>query len=232
MKRQKVYLLVACLLALLAVLTIVHKKVGLNKTLVVLTGTGYYTDTETAPSGLYPIGGNFNLTLCKSLLNQYLRLTFGGQKDWYKGYFNQQIFLSSKTIIEENLDLTTVQNIAAEFVAKFEGIQQVVTDHSLRTGQWNEGSASLHYGTYHKGRGDLIIELQPGWGVDDNLTGQKGIVKRNNAVVTPLIFMGNGLKPAKIERSVYATEIAPTIAKFLRIPSPNACSDLPLPEVK
>lgn len=210
----------------------IDKKVGLNKTLIVLTGTGYYTDTETPPSGQYPVGGNFNLTLCKSLLNQYLRLTFGGQKDWYKGYFNQQIFLNNKTIIEENLDLTTVQNIAAEFVAKFEGIQQVITDHSLRTGQWNEGSASLHYGTYHKGRGDLIIELQPGWGVDDNSFGQKGMVKRNNAVITPLIFLGNGLKPTKIDRSVYATEIAPTITKFLRIRAPNACSDLPLPEVK
>ena len=212
-------------------LSAIDKKVGLNRTLVVVTGTGYYTDTGNVPEGLNSAGGIFNLSLCKSLLNSFLRLTFGGQKDWYQGYYNQQFYLNHKTVTDENLDLVAIQNKAAEFVAGFEGVQQVVTDHALRTGDWNEGSAALRYGTYHKGRGDLIIELIPGWGVEDNITGQKVNVKRNSAVITPLLFYGNGLKPARIERSVYATEIAPTITSILRIRAPNACSDLPLPEV-
>jgi len=72
----------------------------------------------------------------------------------------------------------------------------------------------------------------PGWGIDDEVTGQNSNIKRNNAVITPLLFFGNGLKPARIDRAVYATEIAPTITNFLRIRAPNACSDLPLPEVR
>ena len=212
-------------------LNTIDKKVGLNKTLIVLTGTGYYTDTGVSFDTQYTVGGTFFPNNTKALLNMFLRATYG-QKDWLHGYYNQQFFLNRSTIEAENIDLATIQDKAAEFIALSDGVQQVITDQSLRTGQWNEGSASLHYGTYPKGRGDLIIELKPGWGVDESVTGQKGNVKRNNAVFTPLFFYGNGLKPARIDRSVYATEIAPTITHILRIRAPNACSDLSLPEVR
>ena len=207
------------------------RKVGLDKTLIYVTGTGYYTDKEVAAEGQNNIGGTFSPKFCTAMLNAYLRPLYG-QKNWLKGYYEQQIFLNHKTIEDENLELATIQNTAAEFIAKFSGVQQVVTDHILRTGDWNEGSAALRYGTYHIGRGDLIIELQPGWAIENDGANQQTNIKRNNAVITPLMFLGNGLKPARIERSVYATEIAPTITNILRIRAPNACSDLPLPEVR
>ena len=209
----------------------IDRKVGLNKTLIVVTGTGYYTDSEKAVEGVNTAGGTFHPNGCTALLNMYLRLVYG-QKNWIKGYYNQQIFLDRKTIEDEKLDLATVQNKAAEFIAEFSGVQQVITDLSLRAGEWNEGSAKLRYGTHHIGRGDLIIELQPGWSIENSVTGQKSDIKRNNAVLTPLVFFGNGLKPARIERSVYATEIAPTVTNVLRIRAPSACSDLPLTEIK
>ena len=212
-------------------LNAIDKKIGLSKTLVVLTGTGYYTDTEIIPEGPNVTGGTFDPKFCTALLNMYLRNLYS-PKDWVKGYYNQQIYLNHKTIEDEKLDLAVVQNTAAELVAQMSGVQQVVTDASLRTGEWNEGSAALRYGTYHKGRGDLIIELQPGWGVKEETSGKKVNIKRNNAVITPLFFYGYGLKPARIERLVYVTEIAPTITNVLRIRAPNACSDLPLPEVR
>ena len=212
-------------------LEVIDKKIGLNHALVVLTGTGYHTDTEIIPQGETATGGTFHPKRCTALLNMYLMALYG-QKNWVKGYYNRQLFLNHKTIEDEKADLHVIQNKAAEFIAEFSGVQQVTTDLSLRAGQWNEGSATLRYGTYHLGRGDLIIELQPGWGIEDDLSGQTAKIKRNNAVITPLIFIGNNLKPKRIERSVYATEIAPTITNALRIRAPNACSDLPLSEIR
>ena len=209
----------------------IDRKVGLSKTLIVVTGTGYYSDTEILPDNDSSTGGTFHPKRCTALLNMYLMAIYG-QKSWVKGYYNQQIFLNRKTIEDEKLDLALIQSKAAEFIAEFSGVQQVTTDLSLRAGEWNEGSASLRYGTHHIGRGDLIIELQPGWGIEDETTGRKTNIKRNNAVITPLMFLGNGLKPIRIERSVYATEIAPTVSNALRIRAPNACSDLPLSEVR
>ena len=212
-------------------LSTIDKKVGLDKTLIVVTGTGYYTDNEIIPDGPNTPGGTFRPKNTMALLNMYLRALYG-PKDWTKGYYNQQIFLNHTTIDDEKIDLATIQNKAAAWVADFSGVQQVVTNETLRAGNWNEGNAALHYGTYYKNRGDLIIELKPGWGVEQEITGQKVDVKRNSAVITPLFFYGYGLKPAQIERSVYATEIAPTITNILRIRAPDACSDLPLPEVR
>jgi hypothetical protein len=213
-------------------LDVINRKVGLDKTLVVVTGTGYYTDTEITPDGETSTGGTFHPKRCTALLNMYLMAIYG-QKNWVKGYYNQQIFLNRKTIEDEKADLHDIQNKAAEFIAEFSGVQQVTTDLSLRAGEWNEGSATLRYGTHHIGRGDLVVELQPGWGIeDDAAAGRKTKIKRNNAVITPLIFIGNNLIPKRIERSVYATEIAPTITNVLRIRAPDACSDLPLSEIK
>lgn len=81
-------------------------------------------------------------------------------------------------------------------------------------------------------RGDLIIELQPGWKVNLDNPKEKVKIIRNNAVITPLVFMGNGLKPQHIYREVKATEVAPTVTHVLRIRPPNATQSLPLWELK
>jgi len=209
------------------VLDAIDKKIGLNKTLIIVTGTGYYTDDETVMETKTSVGGTFHPKRCTALLNMYLMAIYG-QKNWVKGYYNKQIYLNRKTIEDEKVDLIEIQNKAAEFVAEFSGVQQAVADNILRSGDWNEGSAAMRYGTYHIGRGDIIIELQPGWGVEDEQTNRKTTVKRNNIIVTPVIFFGNGLRGAYHDISVYATEIAPTITKALRIKTPNACSDIPL----
>lgn len=211
-------------------LDVIDRKIGLSNTFIAVMGNGYYVNKEILPEGEDAVGGTFHPKRCTALLNMYLMAIYG-QKSWVKGYYNKQIYLNRKTIEDEKVNLNEIQDKAADFIAEFSGVQKVTTDRVLRSGEWNEGSASLLYGTYHIGRGDLIIELQPGWGVQDETTGTRMNVKNNNAILTPLIFFGYGLKPAKIERSVYATEVAPTITGILRIRSPNACSDLPLSEV-
>lgn len=208
----------------------IDKKIGLKNTLVVLTGTGYHYTEESFEDNLPLAGGEFHPKHCVALLNMYLMATYG-QQNWVQGYNNKQLFLNHKAIEDAKLDLETVQEKAAEFVAQFSGVQQVTTDISLRAGAWNEGTADFRNGTYHKGRGDLIIELQPGWKINNDLPEEKVKIVRNNAILTPLIFMGNGLKPQHIYREIKATEVAPTITHILRIRPPNACQYTPLFEL-
>lgn len=209
----------------------IDQKVGLGNTLVVFTGSGYYKSEESYPDGLMVNGGEFHPKQCLALLNMYLMAIYGQESNWVKGYYNNQIFLNRKAIEDAKLDLRTIQDKAAEFVQEFSGVQQVITDKSLLTGDWNEGSAPFRKGTHHLGRGDLIIQLQPGWKVNFDDPKEKVKIVRNNAVITPLIFMGNGLKPQHIYREVKATEIAPTVTHVLRIRPPNASRELPLREI-
>jgi len=212
-------------------LDVIDKKVGLNNALIVFTGSGYYKSEEEYPEGLLLGGGDFYPKRCIALLNMYLMQTYGQQSNWVVGYYNNQIFLNRKAIENTSFNLEEVQDKAAKFVQEFSGVQHVTTDRSLLDGEWNEGTAKFRHGTHHLGRGDLIIELQPGWKV--NLENQKEKVKvvRNNAVITPLVFMGNGLKPQYIYREVKATEVAPTVTHILRIRPPNASQALPLREL-
>lgn len=208
----------------------IDKKVGLPNALVVFTGSGYYKSVEEYPEGLMVNGGDFFPKRCIALLNMYLMQLYG-QKTWVTGYYNGQIYLNRKAVEDEKLALEEIQDKAAEFVAQFSGVQHVTTDCSLRKGEWNEGTAKFRYGTHHLGRGDIIIELQPGWKINNEIRGERPKLVRNNAVLTPLIFMGNGVKPQKTKREIRATEIAPTVTHILRIRPPNATLELPLSEL-
>lgn len=210
-------------------LTVIDKKVGITNVLIVLTGTGYYNSEETNPEGITLGGGEFHPERCKALLNMYLMAMYG-QKPWVKEYYNQHIYLDRKLIEDSKLDLDEIQSKSAEFILEFTGVQHVTTDRRLRSGYWNESTANFRNGTHHLNRGDLIIELQPGWKIADNTTGQQSVV-RHNAVLTPLIFMGHEIKPAHIHREVKATEIAPSITHILRIRPPNGSKETPLYEL-
>ena len=209
----------------------IDTKVGLKNTLVVFTGSGYYKSEEEYAEGLQINGGEFHPKRCVALLNMYLMALYGQQQNWVKGYYNNQIYLNRKAIEEAKLDLGTIQNKAAEFIQEFSGVQHVTTDKALLAGDWNEGTIKFRQGTHHLGRGDLIIELQPSWKINHDNPKEKVKVIRNNAVITPLVFMGNGLKPQHIYREVKATEVAPSITHILRIRPPNASQSLPLWEL-
>ncbi|MDR1557124.1 MAG: alkaline phosphatase family protein [Tannerellaceae bacterium] len=211
-------------------LSAIEQKPGLAHTLIVFTGSGYYKSLEAYPENLRPSGGDFYPKRCVALLNMYLMQLYG-QKNWVTGYYNGQIYLNRRVIDDTKIALEDIQGKAAEFVAEFAGVQNVTTDCALRSGSWNEGNAALYKGTHYLGRGDLIIELQPGWKVNNEIPGEKVQTVRNNAVITPLIFMGNGLKPKHIYREVKTTEIAPTVTHILRIRPPNAAQSIPLREL-
>ena len=209
----------------------IDKKVGLANTLVVFTGSGYYKSEESYPDGMRVNGGEFHPKRCVALLNMYMMAIYGQDHNWVTGYYDNQIFLNHKAIEDAKLDLRTIQDKAANFIQEFSGVQNVTTSKNLMTGDWNEGTAKFRQGTHHLRRGDLIVELQPGWKV--NLDNPRETVKviRNNAVITPLVFLGNGMKPQHIYREVKATEVAPTVTHVLRIRPPNASQSLPLWEV-
>jgi hypothetical protein len=211
-------------------LNAIDKKAGLKNTLIIFTGTGYFQSEEEYPEGMQLGGGEFHPKRCTALLNMYLMALYG-QKNWVNGYYNGQIYLNRKLIDDENLDLAAFQRKAADFLSEFSGVARVTTDMTLRSGTWNEGVDDFQRGTYHIGRGDLIISLQPGWVVNNDLPGEKVKRTRNNAVQTPLIFMGYSVKPQHIYREVKATEIAPTVTYILRIRPPNACDRIPLYEI-
>lgn len=206
----------------------IDKTIGLKNVAFVVTSTGYY-ESEIVPLINSDVQNNkFYSDRCEALLNMYLMAIYG-KKQWIDGYSNNQIYLNRELIEKENINLQEIQDKTADFVFKFTGVQDVATaDQILR------GIASPEMNRYRDAinkdnSGDVFLEIQPGYQiVRDN----KIIEKTNKEIiVSPAIFFGYKVKPQKINRTIKATEIAPTISYILRIRSPNAAKEKVLPEL-
>lgn len=211
----------------------VDRTVGLKNALIFVASTGYYNSTDADyKSGINIPERIFYINRCEALLNMYLMAIYGRDNQWVDKFYNGQIYLNRKLIEEKNISLQEIQDKAAEFVSEFTGVQEVYTSYQIQHGQWNPVMEYYKNGYIKESSGDLFVELQPGYYIvneQDKSVEKKQV--RNNAVVCPVIFFGNNIKPAKVKRTIKATEIAPTVTYVMRIRSPNAAKEDPLPEL-
>lgn len=211
----------------------VDKTVGLKNTLIFITSTGYYNSKTADSSNLHLHDGKFYVNRCEALLNMYLMAIYGKNDQWVDKFYNGQIYLNRKLIKDKNLSLEEIQKKSAEFVADFSGVQDVYTSYQIQHGEWNPIMEYYKNGFVKETSGDLFVEIQPGYKVinEQDPSHIEKQVRSNNAIVCPVIFFGNGIKPQKINRTIKATEIAPSVTHIMRIRSPNAASDNVLQEL-
>lgn len=209
-------------------LNLVDKHVGMKNALIVLTSTGYF-DSKSKPQEPFKPAGEFFPNRCTALLNVYLMAIYG-QGNWVDGYYNNQIYLNKKLIEDNKVDFNEIIKKSAEFVSLFSGVQNVTTSGQMLFENKSEGSADFQKGIHKKISGNLYLELQPGWVSIDEKTPDNSKYVRNNAIISPLFFLGMNIHKGEVFREVKATAIAPTVTHVLRIRPPNACKELPLQE--
>ncbi len=198
----------------------IEASVGLSNSLIFVASTGYFNEQEIIPEGMVTSGGDFYPDRSQALLNMYLMALYG-REQWIKKYYNKQFFFDRKLLEDRKIDLREFQQKAAEFLVQSAGIQDVITSYQMLHGAYNQNVQFYRNGYYKGISGDLFLELQPGWRVVDpqTHTRERG---NNNAIVAPVIFFGNNIKPQRVNRTIEATEIAPSVAYRLRIRAPNA----------
>lgn len=220
-----------------ALLNEVEKSVGLNNVFIFITSTGYYNSKESIEKSDDKQNPNtpekkFYVNRCEALLNMYLMAIYGKDQKWVDKFYNGQIFLNKELIKQKEVSLKEIQDKAAEFVSEFTGVQEVYTSYQLQHGQWNPIMEYYRNAYTKETSGDLFVEIQPGFRIinDQDPSFQEKQV-RNNAIICPAIFFGNNIKPARIKRTIKATEIAPSVSYIMRIRSPNAAKEEALSEL-
>ncbi len=168
-------------------------------------------------------GGDFYPERSQALLNMYLMVLYG-REQWIKKYWDRQFFFDRKLLEDRQIDLKEFQQKAAEFLVQSAGIQDVITSHQMLHGAYNQDMQYYRNGFFKGQSGDLFLRIQPGWRIVDPQSDQN-IKVRNNAIMAPVIFFGSDIKPQIIDRTIKATEIAPSVAYRLRIRAPNAAQD-------
>ena len=202
-----------------------EEKLRRKDILIVITSTGY-SDEEMTDYQAYKIpSGTFYMNRSVNLMNMYLGATWG-QGSYVETVYKNQIFLNHKLLEQKKISISDAQNRGQEFLAMLSGVRNVYTSLQLLTSQ-NEMIQKVRNGFSPDSSGDIFIETAPGWRILHEDT-QESEFSKASYTQFPIIFFGAGTSSERVQLSVTVDQIAPTLARCIRIRAPNACSAKPL----
>jgi len=213
-------------------ITMMEDKVGRENLLLVVTGTGYSDADQTADNlKRYRIpSGEFNITRAQTLLNMYLGAVYG-RGNYIEASMGNQLFLDRKFIEDKGLHLSEILERSADFLIKLSGVREVFTSQRLVQGVWNEGGHKIRNAYNPKCSGDILVEVSPGWTLVNEQTNEHKQL-RDSYIGFPLYFYGLNIPAETVKTPVTVDHVAPTLAQFMRIRAPNACTASPLMGMK
>lgn len=213
---------------LATLLATIDSKVGLHNTVIMLAGTPARQSRQPDdPKWALP-HGEFSPRRAISLLNMYL-IAKHGNGDWVSGYHNGQFFLNSKLIKDRGLDITGLRTDAAGFLARMSGVSQAWTIDDITASRIGSRPEMTRRNTTLRHAGDVFIAVNPGWEiVDDTIDPPVRTTQRVAATTSPVIIFAPQAGAGRINTPVDALDIAPTVARILRIRSPNGAANSPI----
>ncbi|MFN8207825.1 MAG: alkaline phosphatase family protein [Bacteroidales bacterium] len=211
-------------------LRFLEQELGMENVLIYLTadhGSAYvpgYLEEIKIPSGI------FNQNQAMALLSSYLNVLYG-KGEWIKLYKNQQIYLNQTLIEDSKLPLEQFQTTVANFMVQFTGVANAVTASDLQSSNFTSGILLMIQNNYNQKRsGDVFLNLEPGWmEKSENATSTNSSYAYDAHV--PLMWYGWKIGRRTINTAMDPTVIAPTLASFLEILSPNGCMASPIGEL-
>lgn len=206
-------------------ITELEKTIGKKNVLFVLTSTGC-CDEEAINYSRYNIPtGNVDISRTSNLLNMYYGALWGSDK-YIESTYHNQIFLNHKLLEQKRISLKEATDRAQEFLCQLSGIRNIYTAQQLIT-DTNQQIEKIRKGFHPEHYGDIIIEVSPGWNLQNPDYNQNKTF-RSSFIPFPIIIYGLNNNAQKISDAVSVEQIAPTVSKIIRIRAPNACSLQPL----
>ena len=204
----------------------IDKNVGKNVCIFV-TPTGYFDDLYATDPRFNIPTGEFSSKKAISLLNMYLMAMYGNGS-WVSGYFNERIYLNEKLAKEKKVSVEELRKVSGEFLRRMAGVDEAYTFDEILNNPSGETLQRMHRSITSQETADVFLQIAPGWKVRDDFN--NGNVKQINinAVSAPAFIIAPSIKAQKITTPVDATILAPTVARILRIRSPNGARQMPL----
>jgi predicted AlkP superfamily pyrophosphatase or phosphodiesterase len=215
----------------------IEKRVGLDRTVIVLTSDHGVAE---APEYLAELGfdvGRHVPSEFLATLNRSLRREFGTTRDLVTDFVSQDLVVDEKLVHRLDLDLATVERAAAAEMMRMPGFALAVTRTDLMEG--NFASSPLMDRVLEGFRpdrsGNVRLVAAQGWFLADEpypslLTAMHGSPWAYDSQV-PIIIAGPNIRREVINRRVAPRDIAPTLAAYLKIQPPSGSSGTVLPGV-
>lgn len=215
-----------------SIVNAVEKGPGLANSVIFIAGTPAPSGSKRDEERWNIPSGQFSPKRAMSLLNMYL-MAIHGNGEYVSGYHNGYIFLNSKFIKDNDLDVTRLRRESADFLSRMSGVSAVYTLDDIMERRAGDEPQALQRNTSPVHAGDLLVMINPGWEVSDDLENGNSLTEllpviRHAATTSPFYLLAPSTVPQTIDTTVDARVIAPTVSRVLRIRSPNAASLPPL----
>lgn len=205
----------------------VKRQVGTGDAVICLSSTGYFDEGIVEEERFRIPGGEFSTKRARSLLNSYLSARHGSAE--YVGAIRDgQVFFDHKVLENPRVNASEVISDARSFLVKMSGVSEAYTLEDVLSATTPD-LERLRLAADPRHSGDIFVRYTPGWTVanDEQIpTTYKQV--RQSAVMTPAILVAPGLSARTVGTTVSAAALAPTVAGFLHIRSPNGAMTRPI----
>jgi hypothetical protein len=222
-------------------LAFIDKEVGLQNTIVVLSGDHggveypeYLTTLGINTGRLMP--ADIEGAADDAIKARWPSLT-GDLTTWSQPsfYINQQVLAANK------LDQAEVEQVIANAVMKLPGVAMALTSKDMRSGVGDLDPALVAQvrRNYNPARsGNVYVVQQPQWQimeVGSNDEGPGTLLQHGSPwtydTYVPVAFAGMNIPAAKITRRIYTVDVAATLSSLVWTKIPSGCVGVPLTEV-
>ena len=212
-------------------LAFIDKRIGLENTLIVLSADHgmaempeYATELGYDADRLY---GDEVLAMAKESSTALF-----GSETLVKDFFRPYLYLDGDVINEKGLDRNTVATTLALELAKKPGIGGAIPGGSIEPGNASGATAAVLRNHHPQRAGDIYLFQQPYWFMFDRgaVAAMHGSPWSYDTHV-PIIFVGQGIDAAAVDRVVHPIDVAPTLSALLNISPPAAAEGTMLLEV-
>lgn len=201
-------------------------------------GRGQYTVFLTADHAVAHVPGYLekhkipakSIVSSTTELNKLLEEKFA-IKNIVRASSNNQLYLNDNAIDSSAADKRQIKAFIISYLIKQPDILVAFDNEKIiETNLPAEIKEMFVKGFNTKRGGDIQVVLKPGNFYGGKTGTTHGSFNPYDAHI-PLLWMGWGVKPGKLHREVYMTDIAPTIAAMLHIQVPNGSIGKVIPEV-
>lgn len=213
-----------------SLLQAVDRRVGLDRTLVILTSDhGVSPVPEELEEMKLPGGRQLRQELVdfakQAVVDAY------GPGLWVAGRAGSSLYLDTNLIALKRLDPAEVQKAAARGVEKHPAVWRAYTREQLLEGRVPRDPWSTRVAlSFNRDRSaDVEVLLEPFWMSDDTNKTTHGTPYAYDTHI-PLILMGPGIDQGRFDGTVALNDLAPTLATLLGVEIPSGSSGRALAE--
>lgn len=172
-----------------------------------------FLEEHKLPTGI--LDGKLVENLNKSLLKKF------DEPKLILSQANGQLYLNYEAMEKGNISRDAIIEFVARELMKDRGIKYVIDNEKLSVSSIPERLKMMYINGYNAKRsGDILVVKSAGWKIGSRMGDTHSDWNPYDAHI-PLVWMGKGIRHGKTNRTVWMTDIAPTLAAMLQIQMPS-----------